>query len=322
MEQIVHLIEGDLQKLEDAIEKLLTTGIPFIKEVVSHIVRSGGKRIRPTLVILSSRMCGSNGDRHIPYAAIVEFLHTATLLHDDVIDNAQTRRGSRTANEIWGNEPSVLVGDFLFSKAFDLMIEDNNEKILKIMAKVTTGLAEGEIQELLKTADVGTTQEEYLDVISKKTAILLSAACEIGAILGRVSEKKRLALRNYGYHIGMAFQLTDDILDYVSNNTILGKNIGTDLKEGKVTLPLIQALKSANEEEKGRVQRVLNKPNLSRRDFDSIKGMIQKYGGINFTIDRSRKYVKDAKEFLEVFPSSPYKEALVELADYIVTRKT
>ena len=322
MEQIVQLIEEDLNRLEWAIEELLTTKIPFIKEVVYHIVKSGGKRIRPVLLIHSARMCAADGDKHIPYAAIVEFIHTATLLHDDVVDNAQTRRGSRTANEIWGNEPSVLVGDFLFSKSFDLMIENNNATILRIMAKVTTGLAEGEILELLKTSDVGTTQEEYFEVISKKTAILLSAACEIGAVLGRVDTRKRAALRKYGYNVGMAFQLTDDILDYVSDDTVLGKHAGTDLKEGKVTLPLIQALKSATEKERNQVRKALDGQHVTVRDFEKVRSIIRKYGGIEYTLEISRKYVEDAKQSLKPFPSSPHRDALLDFADYIVTRKT
>ena len=322
MERIVQLIEEDLNKLEGAIEELLTTKIPFIKEVVYHIVKSGGKRIRPVLLIHSARMCAADGDKHIPYAAIVEFIHTATLLHDDVVDNAETRRGSRTANEIWGNEPSVLVGDFLFSKSFDLMIENNNAKILRIMAKVTTGLAEGEILELLKTSDIGTTQEEYFEVISKKTAVLLSAACEIGAVLGRVDARKRAALRKYGYNVGMAFQLTDDILDYVSDDTILGKHAGTDLKEGKVTLPLIQALKSATEKERNQVRKTLDGRHVTVRDFEKVRGIIRKYGGIEYTLEISRKYVEDAKQSLKSFPSSPHRDALLDFADYIVTRKT
>ena len=247
------------RSLRVSIEKLLTTRIPFIRDVVHHLTKSGGKRIRPILVILSSRLCGCRSDEHLPYAAIVEFIHTATLLHDDVVDNAETRRGAATANILWGNEPSVLVGDFLFTKSFDLMVAHHNEEILKVMSKATTDLAEGEIMELLKTSDAQTLEEEYYEVIASKTAVLLSAACEIGALLGGVEHEKRIALRDFGFHMGMAFQLTDDLLDYTSTDRTLGKDAGRDLKEGKVTLPLIHALKTATQTERESIEENLSK---------------------------------------------------------------
>ncbi len=259
MEEVVKLIKEDLDKLENSIEELLTTKVTFIRDVVHHLIKSGGKRIRPILVILSSKLCGYEDDGHLPYAAIVEFIHTATLLHDDVVDNAETRRGSATANTVWGNEASVLVGDFLFSKSFDLMVNGRNEEILRVMSKATTDLAEGEILELLKTSDAKTLEEEYFEVIACKTAVLLSAACEIGGLLGQVDAEKRAALRDFGFHIGMAFQLTDDLLDYTSSDSTLGKDAGRDLKEGKVTLPLIHALASVTASERETIEAGLTK---------------------------------------------------------------
>jgi octaprenyl-diphosphate synthase len=321
MEEIVRLIKDDLEKLEKSIEKLLTTRITFIRDVVHHLIRSGGKRIRPILVILSSRLCGYRGDEHLPYAAIVEFIHTATLLHDDVVDNAETRRGIATANTVWGNESSVLVGDFLFSKSFDLMVSHSNGEILRVMSKATTDLAEGEILELLKTSDAKTLEEEYFEVIACKTAVLLSAACEVGALLGRVGNEKRIALRDFGFHVGMAFQLTDDLLDYTSSDATLGKDTGRDLKEGKVTLPLIHALKSATEAERELIEKGLTKTRVTRKDFEKIKTVIKKYGGLEYTAQVSKGHIDDAKALLDVFPASPYKKALNDLADYIMTRK-
>jgi octaprenyl-diphosphate synthase len=322
MEEVVQLIKEDLEKLEASIERLLTTRIPFIQEVVHHLVKSGGKRIRPILVILSARLCGCRNDEHLPYAAIVEFIHTATLLHDDVVDNAETRRGAATANIVWGNEPSVLVGDFLFTKSFDLMVSHHNEEILRVMSKATTDLAEGEVMELLKTSDARTTEEEYYEVIACKTATLLSAACEIGAILGGVTDEKRFALRDYGYHVGMAFQLTDDLLDYTSSDTTLGKDAGRDLKEGKVTLPLIHALSAASGEERQAIEAGLSKPRITRKDFRKVKGIIKKYGGLRYTARVSRDHIDAAKALLDVFPASHYKNALVDLADHILQRES
>jgi octaprenyl-diphosphate synthase len=320
MEEVVRLIKGDLEKLEDSIDRLLTTRVAFIKDVVHHLIRSGGKRVRPILVILSSKLCGCHSDDPLAYAAIVEFIHTATLLHDDVVDNAETRRGSATANTVWGNESTVLVGDFLFSKSFDLMVSNQNPEILKVMSKATTDLAEGEILELLKTSDAQTTEEEYFEVIEAKTAVLLSAACEVGALLGGVDREKRSALRDFGYHIGMAFQLTDDLLDYVSSNRVLGKDTGRDLKEGKVTLPLIKALKSAGAEEKAFIEKTLTKPHITLRDFQKTKSIITRYDGLGYTAEISKGHVDVAKGLMDVFSDSPYKKALIDLADYIVAR--
>ena len=322
MESVTRLITDDLTKLESTIQQLITTKIGFIKEIVNHIIRSGGKRVRPILIILTARLCGYKDEKHIPYAAIVEFIHTATLLHDDVVDNAQTRRGSSTANTVWGNEPSVLVGDFLFSKSFELMTHNGNEEILRIMSEATTALAEGEILELLKTCDADTTEKEYLEIINNKTASLFSAACEVGAILGKVDQKKRLALKDFGYNLGMAFQLTDDVLDYISYDAVLGKRVGTDLKEGKVTLPLIYALKSSTDKEKTYINNVLGKARVTAKDFERISKIIRKYGGVEYTVNATKQFIDEAKGNLQSFQPSAYKESLITLADYILARET
>jgi octaprenyl-diphosphate synthase len=321
MGNITEVISQDLAQLEQSIDKLLTTKVTFIKEVVRHIVKSGGKRIRPILVILSAKLCGTKKDQHISYAAIIEFIHTATLLHDDVVDNAKIRRGRFTANTLWGNEPSVLVGDFLFTKSFDLMIQIQNAEILKVMARATTSLAEGEIMELLRTSDITTTEKDYYEVIDNKTAVLLSAACEIGALLGNVDADRRLALREFGHHLGMAFQLKDDLLDYVSTDSTLGKNTGIDFKEGKVTLPLIHALKFATPGERDTIMAALEKRRTGKKDFQKVKGIIERYGGLEYTSDVSKEHINKAKGFLALFPPSPYKDALLELATYIITRE-
>ena len=321
MESPVRLIEEDLKTLESSIQKLIATRVSFIKEIVNYIIKSGGKRVRPILVILTAKLCGYKNEKHISYAAIIEFIHTATLLHDDVVDNAQTRRGSSTANIVWGNEPSVLVGDFLYSKSFELMAEDGNHEILKTISKATTALSEGEILELLKTSDIDTREEEYFEIIGNKTAVLFSAACEIGAILGNIDKEKRLSLKNFGYNLGIAFQLTDDILDYISYDNILGKHVGTDLKEGKVTLPLIHALKSTNEKEKAFIKKVLEKNNVTIKDFERVRNIILKHGGTEYASTIAKQYIDTTKKFLNIFQPSPYKNALLSLADYMLKRE-
>jgi octaprenyl-diphosphate synthase len=321
MEDFLALVDKDLQKLELSIDKLITTKISFIKEIVNYIIKSGGKRVRPVLVTLSSRLCGYRGEKHIPFAAIIEFIHTATLLHDDVVDNAKTRRGFSTVNTVWGNEPSVLVGDFLYSKSFELMSHEGNPEILKTISRATTSLSEGEILEIIKTADIKTTEEEYFEVIGNKTAVLFSAACEIGAILGKVKTTQRNALKNFGYKLGIAFQLRDDILDYTSYDEVLGKRVGTDLQEGKVTLPLIHALQSSSEKEKSFVAKILKKQVISQNDFDRVSKLIDRYNGITYTSSATEKYLQDAKKHLNIFPSSRYKEALLSLADFMLKRE-
>jgi octaprenyl-diphosphate synthase len=322
MEQVLNLIQDDLKQLEVSIEQLVTTRVGFIKKMVQYIVKSGGKRIRPILLMLSSKLCGYSGEKHITYSAIIEFIHTTTLLHDDVIDNAKTRRGASTANTIWGNEASVLVGDFLYTKSFELMAEGDNFEIIKTMAHTTKQLSEGEILELLKTSDIQTSEENYFEIIGNKTAVLFSVACEIGAILGNADEEKRHCLKEYGTNLGMAFQLTDDMLDYNSYDEVLGKKVGTDLKEGKITLPLISAMNSATDKERAVVKKVLEKSNITLKDFERVRAIIEKHNGIQYTSDMSMKYINAAKDCLKIFEPSPYKDALLKIPDYIHKRKT
>ncbi len=321
MTDFMKLVEKDLTKLESSIDRLITTKIGFIKETINYIIKSGGKRVRPILVMLSARLCGYRGDKHIPIAAIIEFIHTATLMHDDVVDNAKTRRGASTINTVWGNELSVLVGDFLYCKSFELMSREGNPEILKIISKATTALSEGEILEIIKTADIGTSEKDYFEIIGNKTAVLFSAACEIGAVLGNVTAKQRDALRNFGYKLGIAFQLRDDILDYTSYDDVLGKHVGTDLKEGKITLPFIHTLKSASEREKGVAARIVKKNTITQKDFEWVSRLIEQYNGIDYTSTATEKYLIDAKRHLDQFPASRYKDGLLSLADSMLKRE-
>lgn len=321
MENVLELIHEDLLDLERAIDGMLTTRVPFIKTIVNHIIQSGGKRIRPVLLILAAKQCGYRGNKHIPYAAIIEFIHTSTLLHDDVVDNAATRRGSSTANTIWGNEATVLVGDFLFSKSFDLMVEGENTDILRIMSRTTTNLAEGEILELLHTADADTTEETYLEIIQNKTAVLFSAACRVGAILGGADSALQSAFATFGNSLGMAFQLTDDILDYTSKDTVLGKRVGTDLNEGKVTLPVIFALRHANDSEKEQIGVILQKNKATVKDFAFVRQLVERYGGISYTESKAEEFTVSATTALNSLQPSAYRNALFTLTESMLKRK-
>ncbi|HOJ42621.1 MAG TPA: polyprenyl synthetase family protein [Syntrophorhabdaceae bacterium] len=321
MENILNLIEGDLKKLEVAIDTLNETKVKIITKIIDHIIKSGGKRIRPILVILTSKLCGYKGERHIKYAAVIEFIHTATLLHDDVIDNAELRRGSSTANILWGNQASVLVGDFLYSNSFELMSKEGNMDIIKTVSNATTILSEGEILELIKTSDVNLTEEEYFEIIEKKTAILFSAACKIGGILGKETRTKIKRLGDYGRYLGIAFQLVDDLLDYMGEKDTFGKQLGTDLKEGKVTLPLIYTLRHANEKDASTVKEKLLKREITTEDFKIVKDIVERYGGFKYTYNTTKAYIDRARKCLDGFRSSKYKDALISLTDMMLTRR-
>jgi len=314
------IVDEDLRNVETSFQAYLSSRVPLIGKIGKHILDSGGKRIRPAIVLLSSRLNGYRGQRAIRMASIVEFIHTATLLHDDVVDNADIRRGNPAANTLWGSEASVLVGDFLFSKSFFLMVDDGDLRILNILAEATTQLAEGEILELMKTADLGITKKDYMDLITSKTAVLISAASRIGAVLGKAPREREEAMRDYGLHVGIAFQLVDDCLDYTATNESLGKTIGTDLREGKITLPLILALQEAGGNERKRMGEIILSDEIGQNDFKEVLSFIGRYAGVEKTLDLAREHVGRAKACLTVFSDSPEKEALYQLADYIVDR--
>ncbi|QWV92736.1 polyprenyl synthetase family protein [Geomonas oryzisoli] len=320
MDAALALIGEDLKNVELQFKKDLQSDVPLIRKVGEYVLSSGGKRIRPALVLLAARLCGYEGSRSVPLASVVEFIHTATLLHDDVVDNANLRRGLASANTLWGNEASVLVGDFLFSKSFSLMVADGDLGILKVLADATTMIAEGEVLQLVCTSDLEITVERYIEVVRSKTAILLSAACEVGAILGGVDPELRQAVADYGMDLGIAFQLMDDTLDYTASEEQFGKSIGHDLEEGKITLPLIHTLKQCSDQERDFIAGVVEKDLLSDEDFGQVLALVQRYGGIEHTVASAGEHVALCKKHLEKFPASAAREALAELADYVVTR--
>ncbi len=321
LEGVLELIGDDLEKVDQEFKKNLKSDVPIISAIGEHLLLSGGKRYRAKLLLLSAKLCGYEGDRHISMASLIEFIHTATLLHDDVVDRAELRRGIHSANSIWGNEASVLVGDFLFTKCFSLMVENGNWRILQAIARATTIMAEGELEELIKTNDLSLTEEGYLSVIARKTASLISAATQIGAILGNVSKEREEALANFGMDVGIAFQLIDDNLDYTSKEEEFGKKIGIDLQDGKITLPLIFALSHCSEEERERVRTTVESQPITKEAFFRVVEIIEKYRGIDYASSKAKGYVERAKKHLHLFPHSKEKEALCAMADYVLERR-
>ena len=321
MEAALALIEEDLKNVELQFMKDLHSNVPLISKVAEYVFSSGGKRIRPVLLLLSARLCGYRGDRLVPLASAIEFIHTATLLHDDVVDSAHLRRGLASANTLWGNEASVLVGDYLFSKSFSIMIADGDLEILRALSAATTMIAEGEVLQLVSSTDLALTEERYVEVVKSKTAILLATACQAGAILGKVSRERETALKIFGLELGIAFQLIDDALDYTSSEEQFGKSIGHDLEEGKITLPLIHTFRNCTLAEKNEIETIINKDSVKEDDFVKVFDLVHAYGGIDYTLRVAGEYVESSKSRLEMFPSSPEKDALKNLADYVLTRQ-
>ena len=320
MQSALNIIGDDLKRVEEQFRKDLESDVPLIRKVAEYVLSSGGKRVRPALLLLAARLCDYQGDKAVPLASVVEFIHTATLLHDDVVDSATLRRGIASANTLWGNEASVLVGDFLFSKSFSLMVAVGSLDILRVLSGATTIIAEGEVMQLLCTGELDLSEESYIGVVRSKTAILMSAACEAGAILGKVSPEKQRLLADFGMDLGIAFQLMDDTLDYIATEEQFGKSIGHDLEEGKITLPLIHTLRHCSEEERTIIAAVIEKDEMSLDDFRDVSGLVKRYGGIDYTVDLARSYIAGCTEHLAGFGQSQVKDALLELSDYIITR--
>jgi len=308
----------DLRRVEEYMEKHLHSEISVIPEIAYHLIGSGGKRFRPLLLLAASSLCGYRGERCYSLSAMIEFIHTATLFHDDVIDHAQTRRGKTSANNIWGNAASVLVGDFLYSKSFRIMTEDGNLSILKLLSTTTNTMSEGEVFQLIKTGDVNITEKEYLSIVEKKTSILISAACAVGGILGNVSDTKIEALTRFGMRIGSAFQISDDTLDYIAAEEEFGKAIGKDIEEGKITLPLIHTMKKCSSNERKLIKQSIQNKETSVSD---ILSLIHKYDGINYALNKAGAYIAEGKEFLKGFEDCQAKTSLLTISDYIIERK-
>jgi octaprenyl-diphosphate synthase len=321
MEKASALLQDELIKVEIQFKKDLASEVDLIRKVGEYVLASGGKRLRPVLLLLCARLAGYRGEHHIGLASVVEFIHTATLLHDDVVDSAVLRRGNASANSVWGNEASVLVGDFLFAKSFSIMVEGGNLRVLKSLSDATTMMAEGEVLQLISTCDIDLDESRYMAVVRNKTAILISATCQCGGILGEVSPEQEDALSRFGMDLGIAFQFMDDALDYVAEESEFGKVRGHDLAEGKMTLPLIHTLRQCTTAERQLVADIVARDDLPETDLNRIVDLIDCYDGIGYTHRRAGELVSSAKEALRSFPNSCEKEALFDLADYVIHRR-
>ncbi|ALC17073.1 geranylgeranyl pyrophosphate synthase [Desulfuromonas soudanensis] len=321
MENALELLKEDLLKVEAQFRRDLDSEVALIRKVGEYVLASGGKRVRPMLLLLCARLVGYGGENHIGLASVVEFIHTATLLHDDVVDSAVLRRGNASANAVWGNEASVLVGDFLFAKSFSIMVRNGDLKILQVLSDATTMMAEGEVLQLISTCDVDLDEERYITVVRTKTAVLIAAACQCGGILGRIGEEEQAALHEFGMELGIAFQFMDDALDYVAEESEFGKVRGHDLSEGKMTLPLIETLRRCSAEERSRVAEIIEQDELEEGDVAEVVALIEAHNGIEYTRNRAQTLIDRAKGHLISFPDGPAKEALFAVADYVVRRR-
>ncbi len=320
LEQLLALVGSDLEVVNRLIVERMHSPVALIPQLAGHIVASGGKRMRPLLTLASAKLCGYGGERHCGLAACVEFIHTATLLHDDVVDESGLRRGQSTANAIWGNKASVLVGDFLFSRAFQLMVADGSLEVLRILSNASAIIAEGEVHQLLTANDTETTVEAYLEVIGAKTAALFAAACEVGAVVADRPATEQKALEAYGGALGMAFQLVDDVLDYAASEADMGKAVGDDFRDGKLTLPVVLAIARGDEDERSFWRRCLEDMEQNDSDLADAVALMRKHDTLNAALGVAADYRDKALAALEVFPQSEARSALLAVARFTVDR--
>lgn len=320
-EEILEAVGRDLAEIEAALSENLNPYLPLVSQVAKYIMFSGGKRIRPLLMVLSARLCGYKGDYDKSLSVVFEYLHAATLLHDDLVDGAQVRRGNPVAHSIWGNPATVLVGDFLLARSIAIAANTNSVPIIEVLAHTTARMSEGEIHQLLHVGDLSLTEEDYLEVIKGKTAYLIQAACKVGALLAEASDEEVHALADYGYHLGVAFQMADDLLDYTADTKELGKALGTDLREGKLTLPVIYTLGQATVEDRYRLETIIGDSDLTTSDFEIVLELIKGYGGLEYTGKKAQEHVHEAKKCLELFSVSNTLTLLKQIADYVLARR-
>lgn len=318
---LLSLTKADMADVNSLILSRAISNVELIPELARHLIDSGGKRLRPMLTVAAGRLCGYEGESHIKLAASVEFMHTATLLHDDVVDESDLRRGKVAARTLWGNEASVLVGDFLLGQAFKMMVEVGALDALDVLSSAAATIAEGEVMQLTTARHLTTTEDEYLAVINAKTAALFSAASEVGAIVAGRPEDERAALRSYGRNLGLAFQLIDDALDYSGDEAELGKSVGDDFREGKITLPIVLAYRRGSEDERQFWERTLEKQDQQDGDLAHAAALLKQHGAIEATIERAKHYGAIAVDALGIFPEGEYRAALGEAVEFAIARR-
>lgn len=311
-------VKQDFRAVDDLIRANLNSDVPMVEEIAAYLIEAGGKRLRPLLVLLCAKACGYEGRDHVKLAAVIEFLHTAMLLHDDVVDESDLRRGRKTVNAAWGNPPSVLVGDFLHSRAFEMMVDIGNIRVMEILSRATNVIAEGEVQQLSFIRNPATTEAEYMEIISRKTAMLFQAAAHAGAVLAGADEKTEHALRDYGLHLGIAFQMVDDQLDYLGSPEELGKNIGDDLAEGKVTLPLIFAMRNGQPDQRAFVEDAIR--NGGVENLPKMIELVKETGALKYTSEQADTQRCKAMECLNHVAESEFRESMSTLVNFVVDR--
>jgi octaprenyl-diphosphate synthase len=318
VEEVVELCADDMRSVDECIRQSLDSHVVLINQVANYIISSGGKRLRPMLLVLAARACGYAGNSHVPLAAIIEFIHTATLLHDDVVDESDTRRGRQSAHAVWGNAATVLVGDFLYSRSFQMMVALDSMRVMAILADTTNTISEGEVQQLLNMGDPEIGEQRYLEVIENKTAKLFEAACRLGAVLAGREQAIESALARFGRHLGCAFQVADDVMDYDGDGDAMGKNLGDDLAEGKPTLPLILARASTDEAGRKTIDQAIRNGGIG--DLEKVRAILHETGALASAMDYASAQAARALEALEVLPPTPWRQALHFLAGYSVNR--
>ncbi len=320
LDALTALTAEDMGRVNQAIIAHMDSPVLLIRRVAEHVVAAGGKRLRPMLTLASAGICEYEGDRHVGLAACVEFIHTATLLHDDVVDQSSLRRGAASANAVWGNQASVLVGDFLFSRAFELMVADGALEVLRVLSGASSTIAQGEVLQLITANDVETSEADCLEVVDSKTARLFSAATEIGAIVAGAPGEERRALESFGRNLGMAFQLIDDVLDYSAHQEVLGKTVSNDFREGKITLPVVLAYAGAGEKDRTFWRRALGDLEQKKGDFRRALTLLHESGALAATVERARLYAQEARAALGPFGDGPLKAALSEAVSFVTER--
>ncbi len=312
------LVSEEMLEVNRTIEKRLDSDISLINEMSEYIIQSGGKRLRPLILLLCAKCCGYQGTKHVQLATVIEFIHTATLLHDDVVDDSGTRRGKPSANHVWGNGASILVGDFLYSRAFEIMIATDSMEVMRIMASATNAIAEGEVLQLMNSLSSGTTENQYMDTIKRKTAKLFESAAHIAGVISGQNREINRCLAGYGLHLGISFQLIDDILDYIADDSLIGKDLGDDLAEGKLTLPLIHALERVDPQHRQSLCDAIE--NRDRKQISDILEIVKSTGSIEYTLDKAYSHAEAARNFANQLPQNQYRDALVSLAEFSVIR--
>ena len=320
-EDFSNWLQKDLNQVNKIILETLETDSSLVTDLSSHIIQAGGKRIRPLLTLATSKLCGYSGKRHLSLASVIEFIHTATLLHDDVVDSSKKRRGKKTANFIWGNKSSILVGDFLLSRAFKLLVNDGSLKCIDIISNVSEKISFGEVKQLMSVGKLNISESDYLEIIKYKTAELFSAACQLSSEISEINENKKKSLKDFGHFLGISYQIVDDTLDYFSEEKISGKEIGNDFKENKMTLPLILVFNRGNKKEKSLITHLIENKKLDACNFNWIIEKMNKYNVLNDCLQKAKHFSIMAKDSLGTFSDNEDKKKLINLVDFLINRK-